>query len=87
MMNNWILAFASVIGGAGITLFTRLFNSTPHDLVGAVWYGLPFTWIRRYIVAPQYFPWHIAVSGLIADLAFWILAFALILLLARRYGR
>ncbi len=83
-MSNRVLAFASVVGGVGVTVFTRVFNATPSGLVGAVWYGFPFTWIRRYIVAPQYFPWHVAVPGLIADLAFWMVVFFLILILARR---
>jgi hypothetical protein len=41
--------------GAAITLLSGLVDVTP-NLVGARWYGLPSTWIRRLVIAPQYNP-------------------------------
>ena len=64
------LIFA-VIGGIVITLLTGLINNTPGMLVGAVWYGYPFPWLIMYVIAPQYFPWHVRPIRLILDIVVW----------------
>ena len=77
----WI---ASLAAGALATLATGLYNSTPNGLVGAVWYGLPFTWIRELVISQQYFPWRIDAFGLIADIVVWAIVAAVVLWLAQR---
>ena len=68
-----MLALKAAVSGVVVTLLSGLYNSTPPGLVvGAAWYGLPLTWVRRLVVAPQYNPWKIGITGLIVDLIFWI---------------
>ena len=71
-----ILAF---ICGIVITLITGLINTTPAMLVGAVWYGFPFPWLIMYVVAPQYFPWHVRPVRLILDIVLWAIVVWVIL--------
>ena len=63
----------SIVAGVAAMLLTGLVNVTPSGLVGARWYGLPLTWLRRLIIAPQYFPWKADWGGLAGDLVFWVL--------------
>ena len=64
--------------GAGVMFLTGLADVTPGGLVGARWYGLPLTWIRRLFIAQQYYPWRVDWTGLAADIVFWVaLALAL----------
>ena len=58
----------AVIGGIIITLVTALFNHTPEMLMGAVYYGYPFSWLEMMVVAPQYFPWVVRPLRLILDI-------------------
>ncbi len=58
--------------GVAAALLTGLVDVTPDGLLGARWYGLPFTWIRRLIIAPQYYPWRVDWAGLAGDLVFWV---------------
>ncbi|MDE1870515.1 MAG: hypothetical protein KGH71_06095 [Candidatus Micrarchaeota archaeon] len=77
-----MFAVKSVVAGAVITLITGLYNSTPSGLVGAAWYGLPVTWIRKLVVAPQYNPWAVDWTGLVIDLVVWIVVVGVVLYLA-----
>ena len=72
------LIFA-IIGGVVITLITGLINTTPSMLVGAVWYGLPFPWLIMYVVAPQYFPWHVRPLRFVLDIVTWAIVVWVIL--------
>lgn len=40
-------------------------------LVGAVYYGYPFAWLERLIIAPQYFPWVVRPLRLVIDIVVW----------------
>lgn len=62
---------ASAAIGLGAALLTGLLDVTPTDLVGATWYGYPFSWLRRLIIAPQYNPWRVDWPNLVLDLLVW----------------
>jgi drug/metabolite transporter (DMT)-like permease len=78
---------AAAVAGVVVTLLAGLYDNTPAGLVGAVWYGFPFVWLRRLVVAPQYYPWVVDLAGLAYDLAFWIVAFGVILFLFSKRRR
>ena len=73
-----ILLFA-VIGGIVITLATGLISDTPAMLVGAVFYGYPLPWLVMFVIAPQYFPWHVRPVRLIIDIVVWAIVVWVIL--------
>ena len=73
MMRSSAMALTlSAALGVVVLLLTGLADVTPGGLVGARWYGLPLTWIRRLVIAPQYNPWRVDWTGLAADLVFWL---------------
>jgi hypothetical protein len=74
----------AVVGGVAITLATGLMSNMPTMLVGATWYGYPFVWLIRMVVAPEYFPWKVEIVGLVADIVVWTLIVFIILLVAMR---
>jgi len=82
-MSGKILVFA-IIGGVVITLLTGLIPNTPARLVGAAYFGYPFAWLIRMIVAPQYFPWRINSSNLIADIIVWAIIVGIITFIIQR---
>ena len=82
-MNVKIL-LSSIIGGVIITLLTGLISNTPSMWVGAVLYGYPLAWLIRRVVAPEYFPWHVNVLNLIADIIIWAVIVGLVLLVLAR---
>ena len=55
-----------------ITLIGLLSNM-PTPLLGAKHYGYPLPWLFHLVLAPEYFPWHVDVVALVADLVAWIL--------------
>lgn len=61
----------ALVGGVAITLLTSLISNTPPLLVGATWYGYPWAWLIRLVLAPEYFPWRVNVSFLVIDIIFW----------------
>ncbi|MDE1851316.1 MAG: hypothetical protein KGH69_01330 [Candidatus Micrarchaeota archaeon] len=81
-MRNWKLPVESVVGSVVITLVTGAINSTPSNLVGALWYGYPWFWLTKRIIAPQYFPYFVNWTGLVVDLAFWFIVVWLVLFLS-----
>jgi hypothetical protein len=72
-MKNCKSILGSIGGSVVITLITGLYNGTSGGLVGAVTYGFPLAWLRRLVIAPQYFPWRVIIPGLIVDLVIWFL--------------
>lgn len=71
-----VLALAVVLGLV-ITVITGFINTTPSDLLGAVWYGWPFAW-RIIPVVPNPVPAYDAVK-FIADFIVWfIIAFVIL---------
>jgi hypothetical protein len=70
-MNAKRVVIFSVVGGVLITLLTGLVSSTPPMLVGAMWYGYPLAWLFRLVIAPEYFPWRVDVTGLLGDVVAW----------------
>ena len=62
-----------------ITLATGLINHTPEMLVGAVYYGYPFAWLVMFVIAPQYFPWHVRPVRLVLDIIVWAIVVWIIL--------
>lgn len=81
-MKNWKLPVESVVGGVVITLVTGLFNSTPGGLVGANWYGYPWFWLTKRVIAPQYFPYFVNWTGLVVDLLFWFIVVWIVLFIS-----
>ena len=61
----------TVMGGIAIMLVTGLIDHTPEMLVGAAYYGYPFAWLERLVIAPQYFPWVVRPMRLILDVVVW----------------
>ena len=78
----WIIS--SVILGIVISLFTGLL--TWPSIVGATWWGYPFRWISKAVVAPGYIaPLVIWWDNLIFDFIFWsIVVFLIILVFFRK---
>jgi len=77
------------LGGVVITLLTGLIVSTPDCVItvcqaGAVYYGVPFTWLEMRVVAPQYFPWVIRLVRLILDIIVWTIVVWVILFLVSK---
>ena len=71
----------AIVGGIIITLISGLLNLTPPGLVGATWYGYPFSWLQWRAIGPQYNPWFITpVSGLVGDIVVWAVVILIILL-------
>ena len=85
-MRGHAVALGAALGGVAATLLTFLYDSTPSGLVGAVWYGFPLTWLRRLIIAPQLNPWVVDYLGLAADVVFWAIVVAVVLLVLGRLG-
>jgi len=75
------IVLAAILGGVIVTLLTGLISNTPPMLLGATHYGHPFAWLTRLVLAPEYFPWRIDVSTLIADIVIWTLVIGVILFL------
>jgi hypothetical protein len=86
-MNAERIVIFSVIGGALITLLTGLLSNTPPMLVGAMWYGYPLAWLFRLVLAPEYFPWRVDMTRLLADIAAWAAVVAVALFVGRRIVR
>ncbi len=81
-MSSIKIIVKSIISSLIITAVSGLVNSTPFLLAGANWYGFPFTWLRKLVIAPQYNPWRVDVSGFAANLIFWfVVSFLIISLL------
>lgn len=81
MKTSKILA-GSVIGGVVLTAITGVIPNTPGGLLGASWYGYPLKWLIKQVLAPQYNPWKVLPVNLVADLIFWIVVVAIIMMLA-----
>ena len=80
------LAASSAVGAA-FALSSGLVDVTPTGLVGATWYGIPATWLRKLVIPSQYYPWSVDWGGLAVDLIFWIavtIALTLVVLQLRR---
>jgi hypothetical protein len=67
-----LLIGVALAAGPAAALLTGLVDVTPRGLVGATWYGYPLTWLRRLIIAPQYYPWRVDWLNLVLDVAFWV---------------
>jgi len=61
----------SIIGGVAITVLTGLLPNSPYPWLGATFYGYPMQWLTKSVLSPEYFPWRIIPTGLIADLFAW----------------
>jgi hypothetical protein len=83
-MANLKPCMEAVAAGAMVTFVTGLYNSTPLQLIGAVWYGFPMTWIRYLMVGPQYNPWAVDYVGFAADLVVWSAVVGIVILVAKR---
>lgn len=83
-MNAKRIVIFSVVGGVLITLLTGLVSSTPPMLVGAMWYGYPLAWLFRLVIAPEYFPWRVDVTGLLGDVVAWSVVVGVILFVVKK---
>ncbi len=75
----------SLVGGLGIALLTGLVSN--RTLLGGEWYGYPFAWLIRRILAPEYFPWNLEALSLIADVAIWTLVTGALLTILLRASK
>jgi hypothetical protein len=78
------------VGGVLVALMTGLLSNTPPMMVGATYYGYPFPWLTRLIIAPQYFPWRVDYVSLIGDILVWSVIVGLVLMIlsrTRKQGR
>lgn len=71
-MKTRALLIVAAAAGTTVALVTGFLDVTPRGLVGATWYGFPLPWLRRLVIAPQYYPWRIDIANLILDLALWL---------------
>ncbi|MEM2902481.1 MAG: hypothetical protein QXO32_07125 [Candidatus Bathyarchaeia archaeon] len=85
-MNGKILVSA-IIGGVMVALLTGFIPNTPARLLGATHFGYPFAWLIRMVVAPQYFPWRVNPTNLIADIVVWAIIVGLIVFAVSRARR
>ena len=74
------IVILSLIGGVVITLLTGLLSNPPTPLLGAEHYGYPLPWLLRLVLAPEYFPWRMDVTGLLGDVAVWTIVVGVALL-------
>jgi len=72
-LNAVKIVILTLNGGVVITLLTGLLLNMPAPLLGAEHYGYPLPWLFHLVLAPEYFPWHVDVVALVADLVAWIL--------------
>jgi hypothetical protein len=75
------ILLSATINGIAITLLTGLIPNRTTMLVGADYYGYPFPWLIRLVLAPQYFPWRVNLLFLIADIVAWALISVVVLLI------
>ena len=67
------------------TFLTGLIPNRTTILVGADYYGYPFPWLIRLVLAPKYFPWRVNLLYLIADIVAWaLISVAVLLIIAHR---
>jgi len=86
-MAGYKFVLEAVMAAIIATLLTGFYNSTPSQLVGAMWYGLPFTWIRYLVVGPQHNPWAVDYFGLVADLFVWTVIASVVISVAIKYRK
>jgi hypothetical protein len=79
---NLKILISVVFGGLAIALLTGLISNTPPMLMGATHYGLPFAWLFRLVIAPEYFPWRVDITRLLVDTAVWAAVVAAVLFIA-----
>ena len=77
----------SLLGGEIVTLLTGLVSNTPAMLVGAIYYGYPFPWLIRLVIAPQYNPWRIDVPNFFADIVIWFVIVAIVVFVVERVSK
>lgn len=82
-MKNSVILVISTVSGLVLTLISGLTPSTPQGLVGAGWFGYPFTWLYRLVLAPQYNPWRFNAAGFVSDLVVYAVLIAAVLLFTR----
>ncbi len=83
-MDRYLGAFAIVLAAVLAAVLTGLFENTPTNLVGAMWYGFPVAWLYQLVISPEYYPWRVDGINLTLDVLFWALIFTGILYLAVR---
>lgn len=71
MNSNVLTVVVSIAVGIAVALLTGFVDVTPAGIVGAVWYGYPFPWLHRLVIAPQYYPWRVDGLNLILDAGVW----------------
>lgn len=76
-MRSAVLILASIAAAIAAALFTGLIEVTPAGLVGAIWYGYPFSWLERLVIA-QYNPWRENLENLALDVGFWFVVALLV---------
>jgi hypothetical protein len=69
-MYSWKTVGWAFVLGVVVTLATGFVNITP-GILGATWYGVPLSWLKHLVIAPQYNPWRITLFGLVIDVLFW----------------
>jgi hypothetical protein len=60
-----------IVLGVAISLATGLITNTPAQLACAAWYGYPFAWLTRNVIALQNNPWKADLLRLLLNVVFW----------------
>lgn len=87
-MKTWKLFVVALVLGIVITGLTGLIETPGTALIGATWYGLPFSWLKYLVVGPQYSPWSVnPITNLIADIIIWTVVVFIVLFIATKLGK
>jgi hypothetical protein len=81
------IVILSLIGGVVITVLTGLLSNMPTMLLGAEHYGYPLAWLFRLVLAPEYFPWRVDATAMVADVIVWSIIVAAVLFVFTRLRR
>jgi len=74
---NKKVVLGGIVGGIVLTLLTGFIEAP--SMMGATNYGYPFVWLTQYIIAPEYFPWHVHPVRIVLDVIVWSIIVALVL--------
>lgn len=65
------IVLLSIAVGTGLAFLSGLIDVTPSGLVGATWFGFPEPWLRKLVIAPEYYPWREDWGNLALDVLAW----------------
>lgn len=75
-MTRYVNELISVLTGLLATTITSIIPAK--TLIGGTHYGIPFPWLIKLVLAPEYFPWRINYLHLGMDIVVWIVLVRLV---------